>query len=112
MADIAEVEVSGVSTILGAGAVLLDVREPEEWRAGHAPAAVHVPLGQLPDRKAEQATAPPIVVVCRSGSRSALATQWLATAGLDAANLVGGMQEWAYAGLAVETDDGSPGRVI
>jgi rhodanese-related sulfurtransferase len=53
----------------------------------------------------------PIVVICRSGGRSALATEWLATAGFDAANLVGGMQEWARAGQTVETGDGGPGRV-
>ena len=52
-----------------------------------------------------------IVVICRSGQRSALATEWLSTAGYDAANLMGGMQAWAEAGMAVETDDGSPERV-
>jgi rhodanese-related sulfurtransferase len=87
------------------------VREPEEWEAGHVPGARHVPLGQLPDRMGELGRTEPIVVICRSGSRSALATEWLTTAGFDAVNLVGGMQAWAHAGLAVETDDGSPGRV-
>jgi rhodanese-related sulfurtransferase len=53
-----------------------------------------------------------IVVICRSGGRSALATEWLSTAGFDAANVVGGMQEWAHAGLAVETDGGGPGQVV
>ena len=51
------------------------------------------------------------MVICRSGGRSALATEWLSTAGFDATNLVGGMQAWAHAGRAVETDDGGPGRV-
>ena len=55
MTDIAEIEVAGVATVLDAGGVLLDVREPEEWEAGHAPGAVHVPLGQLPDRMGELA---------------------------------------------------------
>jgi rhodanese-related sulfurtransferase len=110
--DIAEVEVSGVSTILDAGGILLDVREPEEWVAGHAPGAIHMPLRQLPDRMADLAGDARIVVICRSGSRSALATEWLTTAGLDAANLMGGMQEWAHAGMTVETDDGEPGQVI
>jgi rhodanese-related sulfurtransferase len=109
--DIAEIEVASVAAVLAAGAVLLDVREPEEWEAGHAPAARHIPLGQLPERMGELDRADRIVVICRSGSRSALATEWLSTAGCDAANLVGGMQEWAHAGLAVETDAGAPGRV-
>lgn len=111
MTDIAEIEVAAVAPVLDAGALLLDVREPEEWEAGHAPGARHVPLGQLPDRLAELEGAGRIVVICRSGGRSALATEWLSTAGFDAANLVGGMQEWAHAGRAVVTDDGGPGRV-
>jgi rhodanese-related sulfurtransferase len=103
--------VADVEAVLDAGAVLLDVREPEEWVAGHAPGARHVPLGELPERMAELDGSGRIVVVCRSGHRSALATEWLSTAGYDALNLVGGMQEWAHAGRVVETDDGSPGRV-
>jgi rhodanese-related sulfurtransferase len=109
--DIAEVEVSDVGVILDTGAILLDVREPEEWEAGHAPGAIHVPLGQLPDRMGELDASERVVVICRSGGRSALATEWLSTAGFDATNLVGGMQAWAHAGRAVETDDGGPGRV-
>jgi rhodanese-related sulfurtransferase len=112
MTEIAEIEVAAAGAVLDAGAVLLDVREPEEWEAGHAPGARHVPLGQLPDRMGELDRAAPIVVICRSGGRSALATEWLTTAGFDAANLVGGMQEWAHAGRVVETDDGGPGRVV
>jgi len=112
MTDIAEIEVPAVTAALAEGAFLLDVREPEEWDAGHAPEARHVPLGLLPDRLTEFEGVGPIVVVCRSGARSALATEWLQTAGYDAANLVGGMQEWAHAGLAVVTDGGDAGRVI
>lgn len=111
MADIAEIEVAAVDAVLSAGGLLLDVREPEEWDAGHAPGARHVPLGQLPERMGELERSGPVVVVCRSGSRSALATEWLATAGFDAANLIGGMQAWAHAGLPVETDSGAGGRV-
>jgi rhodanese-related sulfurtransferase len=111
VADIAEIEVSAVGAVLSAGGLLLDVREPEEWDAGHAPGARHIPLGQLPDRMGELEGSGPLVVVCRSGHRSALATEWLATAGFDAANLVGGMQQWAHHGMPVETDGGAPGRV-
>ncbi len=111
MTEIAEIEVAAVPAALAAGGVLLDVREPEEWEAGHAPGARHVPLGQLPDRMGELESSGRIVVVCRSGGRSALATEWLDAAGFDAANLVGGMHEWSHAGMAVETDDGGPGRV-
>jgi rhodanese-related sulfurtransferase len=110
--EIAEVDVAGAAAIRDAGGMLLDVREPEEWEAGHVPGARHVPLGQLPDQMGDLAGDAAIVVICRSGARSALATEWLTTAGFDAANVVGGMQEWARAGLVVETDEGRPGRVI
>jgi rhodanese-related sulfurtransferase len=110
--DIIELEVVAAGAALDAGAVLLDVREPDEWEAGHAPGARHVPLGRLPDHMGELARHEPLVVVCRSGHRSALATEWLAGAGFDAANLVGGMQAWAGAGRPVVTDDGGPGRVL
>jgi rhodanese-related sulfurtransferase len=112
MTDIAEIDVADAVVALDAGAVLLDVREPEEWEAGHAPGARHVPLGQLPDRLDELAGDERVVVICRSGGRSALATEWLTAAGVDAANLLGGMQAWAQAGRAVETTDGGPGEVV
>lgn len=92
-------------------AVLLDVREPDEWSAGHAPAARHVPLGELAARSGELPEGV-VVVVCRSGGRSAVATAALVAAGRDAFNLVGGMKAWAAAGLPVVTDQGAAGTVI
>lgn len=83
------------------GTTLLDVREQDEWDAGHAPGALHIPLGELPRRIAEIPVDGRIVVVCRSGSRSARATAWLEQGGYEAANLDGGMLAWAGAGLPV-----------
>lgn len=94
------------------GALLLDVRNDDEWAAGHAPGATYVTLQQIPnalDRLPRDRT---IVAICRSGVRSANATQYLARQGFDAVNLAGGMQAWAAAGLAVVTDDDAPGIVI
>jgi rhodanese-related sulfurtransferase len=96
------------------GAVMLDVREPDEWAAGHAPQAVHVPMAQVPQRLDEITAAlpeGPVYVVCRSGGRSARVTAYLAQAGWNAVNVDGGMQAWAGAGRPMETDDGSPPRV-
>jgi rhodanese-related sulfurtransferase len=93
------------------GTVLLDVREPDEWAAGRAPGAVHVPLGSLPSRVGELPRDREIVVICRSGRRSALATRQLAAAGFDARNMAGGMQAWARAGLPVVDGRGRPGTV-
>jgi rhodanese-related sulfurtransferase len=92
-------------------AVLVDVREPFEWNAGHAPDVRHIPLGQLPQRVPTLPTDKQIILVCRSGNRSAQATAILAAAGFNAANMAGGMAAWARAGLPVVTDSGAPGTV-
>lgn len=95
-----------------AGAFLLDVREDDEWEAGHAPGAHHVPLGRV---ETEHETLPKdaeIVVICRAGGRSEQASVALRAAGFDAANIAGGMRAWAAAGLPVAKDDGEVGTVI
>jgi rhodanese-related sulfurtransferase len=98
-------------TMVDEGAILLDVRHPEEWEAGHAPDAVLVPLDQLGDRCTELAADRPIVVICRSGARSARATEALVGAGYDAVNLAGGMKAWVADGLPCVTAAGDPGVV-
>jgi rhodanese-related sulfurtransferase len=94
------------------GAVLLDVREPDEWQAGHAPDAIHVPLAALAARLDELDQGTPIVAVCRVGGRSERAAAALLQRGFDAVNLGGGMQAWVAAGLPVVADGGAPGEVI
>jgi rhodanese-related sulfurtransferase len=91
-------------------AVLLDVREDDEWSAGHAPEAVHVRLGELDP--AAIATGRPVVAVCRSGARSRSAAMKLAGAGITAYNLAGGMKAWHSSGRPVVRDDGARGTVI
>jgi len=86
---------------------LLDVREDDEWAAGHAPGATHIPLGQLGARTAELPQDSQIYVICRSGIRSARATQALNGAGWQALNVAGGMQDWAAAGRPMVTDSGA-----
>lgn len=81
--------------------VLVDVREPAEVREARIPGAVTIPLGQLPARLGELDAATPVAFVCRSGARSAQATKAAAKAGLDAANVRGGIMAWARAGLRV-----------
>jgi rhodanese-related sulfurtransferase len=93
------------------GAVLLDVREPSEWQAGHAPQARHLVLSQLQDHLDDLPTDRPIITVCRSGRRSAIAANTLTRHGYQAANLIGGMNAWATAGLPVITNGGKPGQV-
>ncbi|MEX2289278.1 MAG: rhodanese-like domain-containing protein [Mycobacteriales bacterium] len=90
--------------------LLLDVREDEEWAAGRAAEAVHLPLSRL-DPTAVPADRP-VVAVCRVGGRSAAAASALAARGVEVANLTGGMQAWAAAGLPVVRDAGAPGEII
>jgi rhodanese-related sulfurtransferase len=110
-AEVPTVDPAGALRRLQAGAVLLDVRESDEWDTGHAPDASWIPMGDLGARSHELAGDRPIIVVCRSGGRSARVTGVLLSAGYDAANLAGGMQAWAAAGLSVVTDGGAPGTV-
>ena len=93
------------------GAVLLDVREPQEWQAGHAPRARHIPLDQIARRAGELPKGRAVVTVCRSGARSARAAALLAADGREVSNLAGGMHAWARAGLPVVARGGGPGRV-
>ncbi|MFC3820948.1 rhodanese-like domain-containing protein [Planomonospora venezuelensis] len=100
--NVPEVEVHAVP---GDG-FLLDVREDDEWHAGHAPAAVHIPLGELQTRVEEIPKDATVYVVCRVGGRSAHAAAWLNHVGYDAVNVGGGMQSWAFAGRAMVSETG------
>jgi rhodanese-related sulfurtransferase len=89
------------------GGWLLDVREPYEWAAGHAPAANHIPMAQLSHRASEIPRDDTVYVICRSGVRSARVVQALTEAGWQAVNVGGGMQDWAAAGRPMISDSGS-----
>jgi rhodanese-related sulfurtransferase len=96
-----------------AEAYLLDVRDPDEWAAGHAPAAVHVPMMEIPGRIAEVPAERDVVVVCRVGSRSAQVVAYLIAHGRErVANLDGGMYAWGAAGRPIVSADGHPGFVL
>jgi len=91
---------------------LVDCREAYEWNAGRVEGAVHIPLTSiLAGATGELDTARPVVIVCRSGNRSELATLMLQARGFDAYNLEGGMELWAREGLPFTTPDGAPGHV-
>ena len=92
---------------------LLDVREPDEWDAGHAPDAHHLPMMEIPARMAEVPTDTEIVVVCRSGARSGRVVSYLIGNGWGSVrNLDGGMQAWAAAGCDMISENGQPARVL
>ena len=89
------------AAMVPAAAFLLDIREDDEWAAGHAPDAVHVSMTTLASRVAEVPTTGTVHVICRSGNRSAYVTRWLRAHGYDAVNVSGGMIAWAAAGRPV-----------
>lgn len=95
------------------GAYVLDVREPDEWEAGHAPGAHHLPMMEVPARMAEIPTDQEVVVVCRSGGRSGQVVSYLMGNGWDnVRNLDGGMEAWQSAGRPMVSEDGQPARVV
>jgi rhodanese-related sulfurtransferase len=110
---------AGVPTVevgdLTDGDFLLDVREDDEWEAGHADRALHIPMSEFVARFGEFTEAAPqdgkVHVICRSGGRSAQVTMYLAQQGIDAVNVDGGMQAWAATGRPVVDDKGQPGFV-
>ncbi|WP_063752509.1 rhodanese-like domain-containing protein [Streptomyces sp. NRRL S-350] len=94
-----------------ADATLLDVREQDEWDAGHVDGALHIPLGQviarlgeLPDDK--------LYVLCRVGGRSAQVVQYLVQQGRDAVNVDGGMYAWQSAGRPMVSSTGQEAFVL
>jgi rhodanese-related sulfurtransferase len=97
---------------VGPDATLLDVREDDEWVAGHVEGARHIPMGELPTRfpevasLADAAHTGEVVVVCRSGARSARVVAWLTQNGVDAVNLAGGLGAWAAAGRPLVSETG------
>lgn len=93
------------------GFVLLDIREANEWAAGHAPGAVHFPLSRIPSHL-DELPKEKTLLICRTGNRSATAMDWLATQGRRVWNVRDGMIGWKMAGYPVVRDDGQPGQII
>ncbi|MEV7543801.1 rhodanese-like domain-containing protein [Streptomyces sp. NPDC089915] len=96
--------------------LVLDVREDDEWAAGHVEGALHVPMsdfvarfGEVTEAVADGRTA---YVMCRVGGRSAQVTQYLMGQGIEAVNVNGGMQAWDGAGRPMVTDNGNPAFVL
>jgi rhodanese-related sulfurtransferase len=104
MNGVPEVSVSD----LPADAVLVDVREHDEWMAGHVDGAVHVPLSEVPQRLGDLPDVDPLYILCRSGNRSGRAAAWLNAQGVQSVNVAGGMQAWAAAGKPMTSSEGVP----
>jgi rhodanese-related sulfurtransferase len=95
-------------TAMPDGAHIVDVREPEEWTAGHIDGSQHIAMSQFVQRLAEIPADRDLVVVCTVGARSARVTAFLNQRGFHAANLGGGLQAWVAAGRPLVSDTGEP----
>jgi rhodanese-related sulfurtransferase len=101
-----EVSREKAQKLVEAGAQLVDVRADHEWEAGRIAGAKHVPLAELAERTEEIDRDRPVVLYCRGGTRSTMATEALAAAGFDAAKLSEGIVGWSEAGLPLEPEGG------
>jgi rhodanese-related sulfurtransferase len=89
-------------------AVVLDVREDDEWVHGHIEGATHIAMGEVPARLDDLPEGDPVYVVCRSGGRSARVAAWLNGNGFDAVNVGDGMGGWEAAGRHMVSETGRP----
>lgn len=109
--EVAHTELAQLPADFGAGVVLLDVREDDEWQRGHAAGAQHIPMGEVPSRMGEIDADATLYVICHAGGRSLKVSQYLARNGYEPINVSGGMLAWAGAGRPIITDSGDPGTV-
>ncbi|HZR51210.1 MAG TPA: rhodanese-like domain-containing protein [Streptosporangiaceae bacterium] len=96
-----------LSADLPDGVFLVDVREDDEWTAGHAPDALHLRLGDLGTRAQELPRDKELYLICRGGARSAYAAQVLASQGWQTINVADGMTGWAVAGRPMVSETGA-----
>lgn len=101
-----EVSRDEAQKLIEEGAQLVDVRADHEWEAGRIAGATHLPLAELAERTGEIDKDRPVVLYCRGGTRSTMATDALAEAGFDVAKLSEGIVGWSEADLPLEPDDG------
>ena len=108
---VAQAQVGDVPSTFDGSVILLDVREDDEWRRGHAAGAMHIPMGQVASRIDEIDAGAKLFVVCHAGGRSQRVARYLARNGYAVFNVSGGMQAWTGAGRPVVTDDGATGVI-
>jgi len=107
MGDAREVSRDEARKLIDEGAQLIDVRAEHEWGAGRTAGAKHLPLAELSERIGEIDADRPVVIYCRGGNRSSMATEALAAAGYDAAKMSGGIVGWSEADLPLEPEGGT-----
>jgi rhodanese-related sulfurtransferase len=108
MSELEQITADEAIALAEGSCVLVDVREQWEWDAGHAPNALHIPMGELDERIEELPDDQKLLVICHSGGRSLTVASALARADFDVANVLGGMTAWTSAGGPVVTAPAQP----
>lgn len=111
MSEISVVDVHTAAARCADGALLLDVRETDEWVAGHAQGATWIPMSEISERHIELPPDSDIYVICRSGGRSLRVAEALTAWGYTAHNVDGGSLAWSEAGLPFIDDAGNAGAI-
>ena len=97
-----EIDTAELASALEAGAVLVDVRMPDEYQVVRVPGARLIPLPELGGRTGEVPTGQRVYLICATGNRSLVAAEALNRAGWDTASVAGGTKAWAEEGRPVE----------
>lgn len=101
--EIQQIGVDALAERLATGAVVVDVRTAQEYEEAHVPGVLHLPLSELPERVGRIPAADEVLVICRSGQRSAAACEFLSNCGRNAVNVAGGTNAWIESGRPVES---------
>jgi rhodanese-related sulfurtransferase len=101
--DVPEIDVAELARVRAEGAVLIDVRETDEYTAAHVPGATLVPLATVPDNLDAVPSEGPVYVICAKGARSLRAAEFYRANGIDAVNVAGGTTAWVEAGQPTST---------
>ena len=112
MDDMETVASENLETYLSDGYELIDVREQDEWDAGHHPEAIHIPMGTIPQKIDDFKTSDNYIIICRSGARSGRVSSFMKNEGFDSLNLTGGMKQLFLTSEKIVDLNGNIGTVI
>ncbi|KUI25995.1 sulfurtransferase [Mycobacterium sp. IS-1742] len=108
--EVTQADVAELPVVFDGSTLLLDVREHDEWRQGHAAGALHIPMGEIPARLGEVDPEATVYVMCHVGGRSQRVAQYLVRNGYRAVNVSGGIMAWSAAGRPIVADGGGTGN--
>jgi len=99
-----EVTLDELADVIDRGGFVLDVREQDEWDAGHVPNAHHIPMNEVAENLNKLDDGARIFIICRSGGRSMTVANYLEAQGYDVVSVAGGTDGWANSGRDLSND--------